>query len=146
MTAAPGVSVLKKGKHYTVAMDFGVTVRYDGNHFMDIKVIKEWVKDWTDGQRWDLSVATNKQQSFWEREKTQVWALAVTSTCHWLAHFLSVICSYEGLLCGLCGDYDLNSKDDFRKPDGLLAKDANEFGHSWNTDPELVEPSKSFQT
>lgn len=47
MTAAPGVSVVKNGKHYTVAMDFGVTVRYDGNHFMDIKVIKEWVKDWT---------------------------------------------------------------------------------------------------
>lgn len=41
MTAAPGVSVVKNGKHYTVAMDFGVTVRYDGNHFMDIKVIKE---------------------------------------------------------------------------------------------------------
>lgn len=41
MTAAPGVSVFKSGKHYTVSMDFGVTVRYDGNHFMDIKVIKE---------------------------------------------------------------------------------------------------------
>lgn len=41
MTAAPGVSVYKNGKHYTVNMDFGVTVRYDGNHFMDIKVINE---------------------------------------------------------------------------------------------------------
>lgn len=41
MTAAPGVSVVKSGKHYTVSMDFGVTVRYDGNHFMDIKVVKE---------------------------------------------------------------------------------------------------------
>lgn len=41
MTAAKGVSVFKKGNHYTVAMDFGVTVRYDGNHFMDIKVINE---------------------------------------------------------------------------------------------------------
>jgi len=36
-----GVSVFKSGKHYTVFMDFGVTVRYDGNHFMDIKVVKE---------------------------------------------------------------------------------------------------------
>lgn len=41
VTPAPGVSVFKSGKHYTVSMDFGVTVRYDGNHFMDIKVIKE---------------------------------------------------------------------------------------------------------
>ena len=44
VTPAPGVSVFKSGKHYTVSMNFGVTVRYDGNHFMDIKVTKEWVK------------------------------------------------------------------------------------------------------
>lgn len=36
-----GISVFKSGVHYTVSMNFGVTVRYDGNHFMDIKVIKE---------------------------------------------------------------------------------------------------------
>ena len=41
VSPAPGVSVFKSGKFYTVSMDFGVTVRYDGNHFMDIKVIKE---------------------------------------------------------------------------------------------------------
>jgi hypothetical protein len=41
LTPSPGVSVFKSGKFYTVSMDFGVTVRYDGNHFMDIKVIKE---------------------------------------------------------------------------------------------------------
>ncbi|XP_063079933.1 IgGFc-binding protein-like [Engraulis encrasicolus] len=35
---APDVSVYKSGKHYTVGMSFGVTVRYDGNHYMDIKV------------------------------------------------------------------------------------------------------------
>ncbi|XP_037615491.1 zonadhesin, like [Sebastes umbrosus] len=84
VSPAPGVSVFKSGKHYTVSMNFGVTVRYDGNHFMDIKVIKD----------------------------------------------------YENKLCGLCGDYDGSSKDDFRKPDGLLTNNANEFGHSWNTDPE----------
>lgn len=87
MTAAPGVSVSKRGKHYTVAMDFGVTVRYDGNHFMDIKVIKEWVKDWTDGQRWDLSVATNKQQSFWDREDA-----GLSSCCH--LH-MSLTCTFS---------------------------------------------------
>ena len=32
------------GMRYTVAMDFGVTVRYNGASTMDIKVIKEWVK------------------------------------------------------------------------------------------------------
>ncbi|XP_070710573.1 zonadhesin, like [Pempheris klunzingeri] len=84
VSPAPGVSVFKSGKHYTVSMNFGVTVRYDGNHFMDIKVIKD----------------------------------------------------YQSKLCGLCGDYDGDTKDDFRKPDGLLTNNANDFGHSWNTDPE----------
>lgn len=41
VTPVPSVSVFKSGKHYTVAMTFGVTVRYDGNHHMEIKVIKE---------------------------------------------------------------------------------------------------------
>uniref|UniRef100_UPI003AAC3F13 zonadhesin, like n=1 Tax=Centroberyx gerrardi TaxID=166262 RepID=UPI003AAC3F13 len=84
VTPAPSVSVFKSGKHYTVAMDFGVTVRYDGNHFMDIKVIKD----------------------------------------------------YKDKLCGLCGDYNGDAKDDFRKPDGSLTNNANDFGHSWVTDPD----------
>ncbi|KAM6960357.1 LOW QUALITY PROTEIN: zonadhesin, like [Tautogolabrus adspersus] len=84
VSPAPGVSVYKSGKHYTVSTDFGLTVRYDGNHFMDIKVIKD----------------------------------------------------YQDILCGLCGNYDGDTKDDFRKPDGILTNSANEFGHSWNTDPE----------
>ncbi|XP_074518433.1 zonadhesin, like [Halichoeres trimaculatus] len=84
ISPAPGVSVYKSGKHYTVSTDFGLTVRYDGNHFMDIKIIKD----------------------------------------------------YRDTLCGLCGNYDGDTKDDFRKPDGLLTSNPNEFGHSWNTDPE----------
>ncbi|CAL8327038.1 unnamed protein product [Lota lota] len=83
LNPTPGVSVFKSGRHYTVSMDFGVTVRYDGNHFMDIKVIKD----------------------------------------------------YQDKLCGLCGDYNNNAKDDFRKPDGSLTPNANDFGHSWVTDP-----------
>ncbi|XP_041925418.1 zonadhesin, like [Alosa sapidissima] len=81
---AADVSVYKSGKHYTVAMSFGVTVRYDGNHFMDIKVIA----------------------------------------------------AYKEKLCGLCGDYDGNPKDDFRTPTGELVSKPNDFGNSWNSDPE----------
>ena len=43
--------------------------------------------------------------------------------------------SYQDKLCGLCGDYNLNAKDDFRKPDGSLTPNAKDFGHSWVTDP-----------
>ncbi|XP_077357683.1 IgGFc-binding protein-like isoform X3 [Festucalex cinctus] len=84
VTPAPGVSVFKSGKHYTVSLDFGVVVRYDGNHFMVIKVISD----------------------------------------------------YKNVLCGLCGNYNEDPKDDFRQPNGSLTSDINEFGHSWNTDPE----------
>ncbi|CAL8241748.1 unnamed protein product [Merluccius merluccius] len=84
LTPSPGISVFKSGKQYTVFMDFGVTVRYDGNHFMDIKVIRD----------------------------------------------------YQNKLCGLCGDYNNNAKDDFRKPDGSLTTNTNDFGHSWVTDPD----------
>ncbi|XP_066578814.1 zonadhesin, like [Amia ocellicauda] len=39
---APGVWVYQSGQHFTVATDFGLTVRYDGNHYMDIKVISDF--------------------------------------------------------------------------------------------------------
>ncbi|KAG5852102.1 hypothetical protein ANANG_G00058860 [Anguilla anguilla] len=81
-TPVEGVSVFKAGKHYTVAAVFGVTVRYDGNHFMDIKVTSD----------------------------------------------------YKNTLCGLCGDYNGNPKDDFRTPSGQLVTNTNDFGHSWNSD------------
>ena len=55
-----------------------------------------------------------------------------------LTLLIFVIYSYEDKLCGLCGNYDGDTKDDFRKPDGSLTNNANDFGHSWNTDPELV--------
>ncbi|XP_019212039.1 zonadhesin [Oreochromis niloticus] len=84
LSPAPGISVFKSGKHYTVSMNFGVMVRYDGNTFMDIKVIED----------------------------------------------------YQNKLCGLCGNYDGDTKDDFRKPDGSLAENTNDFGHSWNMNPE----------
>ncbi|XP_016308921.1 zonadhesin-like, partial [Sinocyclocheilus anshuiensis] len=40
LSPVSGVDIFMSGKHYTVALNFGVTVRYDGNHYMDIKVIK----------------------------------------------------------------------------------------------------------
>ncbi|XP_053089075.1 zonadhesin, like isoform X2 [Pangasianodon hypophthalmus] len=89
LSPVPGVDIFKKGTLYTVSMNFGVTVRYDGNHFMDIKVIKD----------------------------------------------------YQDKLCGLCGDYNGNIKDDFRSPSGELVNSPTEFGNSWNTNPDCNKPS-----
>ncbi|XDV18475.1 hypothetical protein PO909_024166 [Leuciscus waleckii] len=88
LSPVSGVDIFMSGKHYTVVLNFGVTVRYDGNHFMDIKVIKD----------------------------------------------------YEDKLCGLCGDYNGDPKDDFQTPTGELVQNPNDFGHSWNTDPECNKP------
>ena len=38
---ASGVSVFQSGMNYVVFMDFGLTVRYDGDDNMAIKVINE---------------------------------------------------------------------------------------------------------
>lgn len=39
--------------------------------------------------------------------------------------------NYYQQLCGLCGNYNGDPKDDFQKPDGSQAGSPNEFGNSW---------------
>ncbi|XP_069856968.1 IgGFc-binding protein-like [Dipodomys merriami] len=39
--------------------------------------------------------------------------------------------NYYQQMCGLCGDYNGDSKDDLQKPDGSQAANPNEFGNSW---------------
>ncbi|KAM9631636.1 IgGFc-binding protein-like [Trichechus inunguis] len=39
--------------------------------------------------------------------------------------------NYHGQLCGLCGNYNGDPKDDFQKPNGSQAGNSNEFGDSW---------------
>ncbi|NXI29930.1 VIT2 protein, partial [Sterrhoptilus dennistouni] len=36
-----------------------------------------------------------------------------------------------GKMCGLCGKYDAECKQEYRMPNGYVAKDAVSFGHSW---------------
>lgn len=37
----------------------------------------------------------------------------------------------KGKLCGLCGTYTGSKEDDFRRPDGVVVPDFNDFGASW---------------
>uniref|UniRef100_A0A2K6BKG6 Fc gamma binding protein n=1 Tax=Macaca nemestrina TaxID=9545 RepID=A0A2K6BKG6_MACNE len=39
--------------------------------------------------------------------------------------------NYYQLMCGLCGNYNGDPKDDFQKPNGSQAGNANDFGNSW---------------
>uniref|UniRef100_A0A8C9ESW0 VWFD domain-containing protein n=1 Tax=Pavo cristatus TaxID=9049 RepID=A0A8C9ESW0_PAVCR len=38
---------------------------------------------------------------------------------------------HKGKLCGLCGTYTGSKEDDFRRPDGVVVPDFNDFGASW---------------
>lgn len=53
-----------------------------------------------------------------------------------ILHVSTPFYSYEDKLCGLCGDYNGDHKDDFRTPTGELVQSPKDFGNSWNTDPE----------
>ena len=39
--------------------------------------------------------------------------------------------SWQGKLCGLCGNYNNDNSDDFMLPDGSLTSSVNKFGSSW---------------
>ncbi|KAM5236357.1 IgGFc-binding protein [Ctenodactylus gundi] len=39
--------------------------------------------------------------------------------------------NYYKQMCGLCGDYNGDPKDDLQKPDGSQATNPNDFGNSW---------------
>ncbi|XP_078573749.1 zonadhesin-like [Branchiostoma floridae x Branchiostoma japonicum] len=42
---------------------------------------------------------------------------------------------YWGRMCGLCGNYNGDTSDDYMTPDGTIVGDWNTFGDSWLTDP-----------
>ena len=44
---------------------------------------------------------------------------------------VAVSSAWKNQLCGLCGNYNDNSDDDFMLPDGSLTTSANHFGDNW---------------
>ncbi|CAK6444538.1 unnamed protein product [Pipistrellus nathusii] len=57
--------------------------------------------------------------------------------------FLSVPSTYYGKLCGFCGNYDGNSGNDNKMPDGRAAHDEEELGISWQTIEDTEEECQS---
>ncbi|XP_076416960.1 zonadhesin isoform X2 [Peromyscus maniculatus bairdii] len=50
--------------------------------------------------------------------------------------FVTVPSTYSGKLCGFCGNYDGDSSNDYRKPDGTMTQDEDELGKSWQVEEE----------
>ncbi|XP_034029561.1 IgGFc-binding protein, partial [Thalassophryne amazonica] len=42
--------------------------------------------------------------------------------------------TYQGQMCGICGNYNKNTDDDFRLPNGKVTKNVDEFGKAWVVD------------
>ncbi|KAJ4930907.1 hypothetical protein JOQ06_025210, partial [Pogonophryne albipinna] len=42
--------------------------------------------------------------------------------------------TYQGKMCGLCGNYNKNNRDDFRLPGGRKTNSVDDFGKSWVVD------------
>ncbi|XP_073722617.1 alpha-tectorin-like [Misgurnus anguillicaudatus] len=44
---------------------------------------------------------------------------------------------YRGVTCGLCGNFNGHTEDDFMTPSGSLAPSANQFGAEWKVEDEV---------
>ncbi|XP_012587079.1 PREDICTED: zonadhesin [Condylura cristata] len=61
--------------------------------------------------------------------------------------FITVPSTYSSKLCGFCGNYDGDSRNDNRKPDGTPAQDQEELGNSWQiVDNEDKECQRNQET
>ncbi|KAL8188327.1 UNVERIFIED_CONTAM: hypothetical protein K2H54_065656, partial [Gekko kuhli] len=78
-TPMPGVQISSSGFYKVVSVDFGLRVKFDGDHQVEVTLPSP----------------------------------------------------YEDRVCGLCGNYNGNPRDDFLNPDGVLEPDSTSLGNSW---------------
>ncbi|KAM6453264.1 zonadhesin [Liasis olivaceus] len=75
----PGVSITSRGIYVVLETDFGLMVKFDGNHHLEIQLPG----------------------------------------------------MYFGKVCGMCGNFNNQSADDYLMPNGNLAANDTQFGNSW---------------
>ncbi|XP_054838618.1 IgGFc-binding protein-like [Eublepharis macularius] len=78
-TPIHGVQISSSGFYTVVSTDFGLRVKFDGDHQVEVTLPSP----------------------------------------------------YKGRVCGLCGNYNGNPRDDFLNPDGELEPDSTSLGNSW---------------
>ncbi|XP_051901395.1 IgGFc-binding protein [Pristis pectinata] len=63
----------------------------------------------------------------------EIWTdFGLTLTFDWISQVtLTLPSTYAGSVCGLCGDYDGNARDDLRLPSGQVAQSVEAFGEAW---------------
>ncbi|XP_033372366.1 vitellogenin-2-like [Parus major] len=109
-----------------------------GNHEVDMRPANGRVKLLVDGAESPTNVSlTSAGASLWIHSENQGLVLLAPVYGIDKLYFdgytfrIQVALWMAGKMCGLCGKYDAESKQEYRMPNGYVAKDAVSFGHSW---------------
>lgn len=121
-----GAKVIISGSYALLDTTFGLQVKFDGVHHLQINVPGEYFN----------KVQSGLPPSYLHVEQVNTWS--------------KTFCTYETFpnpfpikLCGMCGNYNNIGPDDYLKPDKTLAKDAIELGNSWRSEGDDDEGSVS---
>ncbi|NXO63901.1 VIT2 protein, partial [Phainopepla nitens] len=109
-----------------------------GNHEVDMRPAKGRVKLLVDGAESPTNVSfTSAGASLWIHSENQGLVLLAPAYGIDKLYFdgytfrIQVALWMAGKMCGLCGKYDAECQQEYRMPNGYVAKDAVSFGHSW---------------
>lgn len=121
-----GTKVITSGSYALLDTTFGLQVKFDGVHHLQINVPGEYF---------------NKV-----RRCLPPFYLHVIQVNTWSERF----CTYQTFpnpfpfqLCGMCGNYNNDGSDEYLKPDKTPAKDVIELGNSWRSEGDDDEGSVS---
>ncbi|XP_066049215.1 vitellogenin-2-like [Chamaea fasciata] len=108
------------------------------NHEVDMRPAKGRVKLLVDGAESPTNVSfTSAGASLWIHSENQGLVLHAPAYGIDKVFFdgytfrIQVALWMAGKMCGLCGKYDGECEQEYRMPNGYVAKDAVSFGHSW---------------
>ncbi|NXN85750.1 VIT2 protein, partial [Bombycilla garrulus] len=109
-----------------------------GNHELDVLPVNGRVKLLVDGAESPTNVSfTSAGASLWIQSENQGLVLLAPAYGIDKLYFdgytfrIQVAIWMAGKMCGLCGKYDAECQQEYRMPNGYVAKDAVSFGHSW---------------
>uniref|UniRef100_A0A8D2MJR5 Phosvitin n=1 Tax=Zonotrichia albicollis TaxID=44394 RepID=A0A8D2MJR5_ZONAL len=115
----------------------GINIKI-GNHEVDMRPADGRVQLLVDGAESPANVSlTSAGASLWIHSENQGLALLAPAYGIDKLYFdgytfrIQVALWMAGKMCGLCGKYDAECEQEFRMPNGYIAKDAVSFGHSW---------------
>ncbi|NWV22764.1 VIT2 protein, partial [Origma solitaria] len=109
-----------------------------GNHEVDMRPANGRVKLLLDGAESSANISfTSAGASLWIHSENQGLVLLAPAYGIDKLYFdgytfrIQVALWMAGKMCGLCGKYDAECEQEFRMPNGYVAKNAVSFGHSW---------------